>query len=252
MHHDVGLHNPVWLRWLACVRSSASFVSLSPVIARVKFTSPVVANRTALLRALDVDEARLSNLSGGAGDEAARRHGSPTCCFTVLLSRAAILRLPLRAYQRARAALRARESSPFDFELQFHLLFPASFTERAGAWRDVCEHFMCEKPQCSTQHIRYFSETGPFTRGHARKHAPTRLLEWEEGSCGVTDLASPEWRRVSEHATRETLQLPCGSGRAETDAQLCDPPTAESGGAPRSGFASCLGAVDLRRRALTP
>ena len=213
VHADIGAHNPVWLRWLYCLRRDVEFASLSPVIVnamprtRSEFLN-VMNNGSAV-----TTDGRITHSPARPGDRS-----FPHCCFLVVLSRRAILRHPRTAYEEADRALAAGKVSAFDFELQYHLLFPPERHEWRNA-RDVCATFQCERPACATRFIRFVTERGPLATGHSKKHTPVALLDWEDGSCGVQDLTQPEWRTVAPTA-RETVQLSCAP-MARDDKALC-------------------------------
>lgn len=214
VHADVGVHNPVWLRWLYCLRRNVDFASLSPVLIDAlmwRKTSPfldVMNNGSAF-----TTDGQMRHFPGRSGDR-----GFPHCCFLVVLSRRAILQHPRTVYEEADRALTAEKLNAFNFELQYHLLFQPALHEWRGA-RDACATFQCERPACSTKFIRFVNEKGPLSAGHSRKYTPEALLEWEDESCGVQDLSQPEWRTVGPTA-RERLQLFC-TPMARDDKALC-------------------------------
>ena len=213
VHADIGAHNPVWLRWLYCLRRDVEFASLSPVIVNAmprrssEFLN-VMNNGSAV-----TTDGRISHYPARPGDR-----GHPHCCFLVVLSRRAILRHPRIVYEEADRALTAGKVNAFNFELQYHLLFQPERHEWRNA-RDVCATFQCERPACATKFIRFVTERGPLASGHSKKHVPVALLDWEDGSCGVQDLTQPEWRTVVP-TVRERLELPCAS-MARDDKALC-------------------------------
>ena len=213
LHADIYVHNPVWLRWLYCLRRDVEFANLSPVIvnslprSQSEFLN-VMNNGSAV-----TTDGRMAHSPARPGDR-----GRPHCCFLVVLSRTAILRHPRTVYKEADRALTAGKVNAFQFELQYHLLFKPELHEWQNA-RDVCATFQCERPACATKFIRFVTEKGPLKAGHSKKHLPVALLDWEDESCGVQDLTQPEWRTVAPTA-RERLYLPCAQ-MARDDKALC-------------------------------
>ena len=209
VHADIGAHNPVWLRWLYCLRRDVEFASLSPIVNTMPRRSSEFLNVMNNGSAVTTD-GRISHYPARPGDR-----GHPHCCFLVVLSRRAILRHPRIVYEEADRALTAGKVNAFNFELQYHLLFQPERHEWRNA-RDVCATFQCERPACATKFIRFVTERGPLASGHSKKHVPVALLDWEDGSCGVQDLTQPEWRTVAptvrERFLRVALRID-GAGR---------------------------------------
>ena len=217
VHADVFVHNPVWLRWLYCLRPDVDMASLSPLIV---ISYP--ANQGNFL----------DTMRAASGLSTPREpRGFPICCFLAVFSRQAIRRFPLAAYQQAERLLLSNKMSAFDLELQGHFLFPPDPHEHQSA-RDVCHAFQCEQPACSTQYIRHAVHKGPLVQGHPKKTVSAELLGWEDSVCGVQDLTQPEWRTVS--GVREQLHLPCVRP-ARDDVSLCKASSIHGG-----GFASVL------------
>ena len=213
VHADIALHNPVWLRWLYCLRHDVDFASLSPVL--------VDALPHQSSQFLNVMNNGSAVTTGGQMHHSPARPGDrgfPHCCSLIVVSRRAIHRHPRTVYEEADRALATGKLNAFNFELQYHLLFQPELHEWRNA-RDVCATFQCERPACATKFIRYVAEKGPIAAGHSKKHVPVALLDWEEESCGVQDLTQPEWRTVGPTA-RERLQLPCAP-MARDDKALC-------------------------------
>ena len=199
VHEDVATHNPVWTRWLRCLRRSVDFASLSPVV--------------------------LKHGGGNALETIAGlpllRRGNPTCCLINVQSRSTIRALPLKAYKSMYAAATGSARvdgkdvslSAWDFEFQYHKLQNATpralAFERTGQWRDPCEHFRCELPQCAAKYIRYFAAEGPFSQGHVSKVLSSKQLQWENDVCGVRELHLPERRWMPLSRVREALHVEC-------------------------------------------
>ena len=180
LHSDVAVHNPVWLRWLYCLRPGVNFVSLSPVI---------------VAAAPPPEGSPFTHLMNNGSAARYGRRGNPNCCFLTVLSRSAIRKRPLATYQEAYRQLLTGNVNAFQLELQFHLLFRPEVHEWRST-RDACDAFKCEDPACSTQYIRYVKEPGPLSAGHSRKVVPSALLEWEDGSCGVQVRGRRGWAKV--------------------------------------------------------
>ena len=213
VHADIGVHNPVWLRWLYCLRRDIDFASLSPVM--VDIPPP---KGPQLLKVMNNGAAAIKNGQMHHSPARPGDRGFPHCCFLVVVSRRAIRRHPRPIYEEADRALTTGKLNAFNFELQYHLLFKPELHEWRNA-RDVCATFQCERPACATNFIRYVNELGPLATGHSKKHTPVALLDWEDESCGVQDLTQPEWRTVGPTA-RERLHLPC-KPMARDDKALC-------------------------------
>ena len=102
----------------------------------------------------------------------------------------------------------------WDFELSFHELFNESERalawERSGRWRDPCDAFQCEQPQCDGRYIRYVNHISvPLQSGHSRKKVDPPLLSWEEEvtSCNVIVTSLGRRRRAYPHCRSECEQL---------------------------------------------
>ena len=217
VHEDVATHNPVWTRWLCCLRRSVDFASLSPVV--------------------------LKHGGGSALETVAglplQRRGNPTCCLVNVQSRSTIRALPLNAYKSMYAAATGSARvdgkdvslSAWDFEFQYHKLqnaTPRSLAfERTGQWRDPCEHFRCELPQCAAKYVRYFAVDGPLSQGHVRKSLSSNQLQWENDVCGVRQLHLPERRWMPLSRVREALHVECVQVDLESE-------SVESTSSPRS------------------
>ena len=209
VHADIDVHNPVWLRWLYCLRRNVEFASLSPAIISLPSRGPQLLNVMSKGSAAITD----GQMQARLGD-----YGFPNCCFLVVVSRSAIHRHPRTVYEEAERALATGKLSAYHFELQYDMLFqPVRHAWRNA--RDVCATFQCEHPACATNFIRHVTADGPLAVGHSKKHTPVALLDWENECCGVQDLTQPEWRTVGPTA-RERLQLPCVR-MARDDKALC-------------------------------
>ena len=220
VHADINVHNPVWLRWLYCLRHDVEFASISPVM--VDAHPPRKGSKSPLLNVFNKgsEATSVSGASGRPWYSPARPgdRGFPHCCFLVVVSRRAIHRHPRTVYEEVDRALTTGTVNAFHFELQYYLLFQPERHEWRNA-RDVCATFQCERPACATKFIRYVTESGPLATGHSKKTTPVALLDWEDESCGVQDLTQPEWRTVGPTA-RERLHLPCAP-MARDDKALC-------------------------------
>lgn len=242
LHDDVDTHNPVWTRWLHCLRRDVDFVSLAPVV--LHLGQQALASQNGLATVAELPSSPSSP------------RGSPTCCLINVQSRETIRALPRRAYQQLFAATSgpipvdgrnvslspwcARSLSPHprawgrvawaslrfplgphrvtprrrrDFEFGYHKMIPPTprslKAELNGTWRDPCEHFRCEEPQCGPRYIRYSPARPPLHQGHARKQAGSEQLQWEQDVCGVQDLHLPETIRMEPVDVRERVVVTC-------------------------------------------
>ena len=186
VHEDVEVHNPVWRRWLSCLRSGIDTASLSPVL----FKQPAIRHT------------RLGALAKRLGLATRSNNGASTCCLLVAQGREEIRSLPLHALQSILESLRNGTVDAWDHEFEFHTLYQPSKqganAELAGLWRDPCEHFKCEDPSCGSKYIRYIRSDGsPFVSGRPKKVVDSKLMTWEEDACGVSNLSMPESRRLA-------------------------------------------------------
>ena len=105
VHEDVALHNPLWARWLSCLRPNASHASLSPTL-RMDFTPRNLPSRlrvSKFISALGLDANRTATL----GDVV-----PSSCCFLVVVARHVLRSFPLARYVNA---------APFAMEDPFEL-----------------------------------------------------------------------------------------------------------------------------------
>ena len=77
VHADIDVHNPVWLRWLYCLRRNVEFASLSPAIIYMPSRGPQLLNFMSKGSAVITD----SQMQARLGD-----YGFPNCCFLVVVS----------------------------------------------------------------------------------------------------------------------------------------------------------------------
>ena len=166
VHEDVGTHNPVWARWLACMKPSAQLVSLSPIH----------RTRVASLR---VQTPRLRALAGALGiDMTAARSVPASCCGLIVVGRQRARMHGRHEYQHALRLLDAGNASAFDFEDLLHL----AFGNTDARWLSN-RSFVCEMP------IQYEPVgAGALSHGTPMRQTITpHRRKWLRRSCGVAD-----------------------------------------------------------------
>ena len=105
IHDDIEIHNPVWRRWLACLRPKIDTVSLSPLLFP---SNPKVKGRAQ----------RAAEASGvSARQTVGVGYGPPTCCLIVVQSRGEIQTLPRAAYLDQLEGLRNGTIDAWDHEV---------------------------------------------------------------------------------------------------------------------------------------
>ena len=233
VHGDVALHNPVWARWLRCLRNNVSFASLSPTV-----FDGLPHERSASAGAL----------SGALGIDAKMTLTPPaTCCFLVVASREHLQSRARSRYVAAEALFDRRQhesaavrrvvckhrssSNPTAFLHEGDIITSchacASPTDdlenlahglRTNAdWLNPCVNFRCEESACA-RYVRYMRTPRPFAHGISLATAHGPVLRWQENACGVRDRCDPEIREL--RSVRELLHAPCGPSAMVTHLQV--------------------------------
>ena len=194
IHSDIVLHNPVWPRWLRCLRENVSVASLSPLNL---WMVPGLNFSSALSDALGTP--------GGADRTPA------SCCFLQVQSRAAVREKPLAAYIAAlQHVLNATGLTPaYDLERIGHTMH-----RLPRNWLDPCVSYRCEEQTCSRV-VSHLQEEQPYVHGVPMMRASGRLHAWQNRACGVRSLDRPETRRVA--SVREQVATLCRRAMSSRD-----------------------------------
>ena len=186
VHWDAWLHNPVWPRWLQCLKLDAQQASLSPLL----ISPPPHAETTPLAQALSIKH---------------HRHLPAACCFHMVYSRRALRRLPKAAYEEALSILLAHNGTPFHLENVAHFLAPPT----GKSWLDPQVNFNTNNSYCdkSVQYLPSFYPYPLVSGIPIVPYAPRRFLEWQEQVCGVANISAPDSREL--RSVQETVTTPC-------------------------------------------
>lgn len=186
VHDDAWLHNPVWPQWLSCLRSNASYATLSPIYQR----SAPPGGPGLLAHALNL------NLT------ARTRYPPWSCCFSIVAGREAIRTTSRDAYKAADGLIQqGKGATAFNLENSVHLLHPAR-----SDWLTRCTNYRCEEPLCH-QTVGFVPVAGPLTHGLPIRGESSALRSWQERACGVQDIDLPEhWQLAS---VRESIAIEC-------------------------------------------
>eukprot|EP00996_Jenningsia_fusiforme_P007114 NODE_934_length_1811_cov_83.190692_g821_i0.p1 GENE.NODE_934_length_1811_cov_83.190692_g821_i0~~NODE_934_length_1811_cov_83.190692_g821_i0.p1 ORF type:complete len:400 (-),score=52.69 NODE_934_length_1811_cov_83.190692_g821_i0:610-1761(-) len=184
IHGDVSIHNPMWFRWVDCLRPDVQFASLSPLIVPKE-------DMKEKEKYLDFDTPLLMKIFGQP-EATVQQRGTPACCFMMAISRQNLQRHDITAYKEAlRTTLHYSGKHAWNgwlFEYYFHMLMwrdPADIrVELKGEWADVCRSFQCERPMCRNM-IQYFPwEDWKVQHGHPVEGPTPVQHAWEDKVCG--------------------------------------------------------------------
>jgi hypothetical protein len=206
VHWDAWMHNPIWPRWLDCLRSNATRASLSPLM----FHPPKTAQSSRIAEAL------LGPRSEAL--ESLRGQVPATCCFHMVFSRETLRSIPKSKYEEGLRILDARNSTAFDLENVAHLLASPPRMD----WLKPRESFRTQEPHCSRT-VQYTSQQGRFVVSGIDvdpKGTATAQLQWQERACGVeaSPLVLPETRELL--SVRQTVNAPCAHAMKSLDGIL--------------------------------
>ena len=190
------LHNPVWPRWLRCLRDNATFAALGP--ARYP------------LQGLNFSALWLSDELGTPGygvDDSV----PAACCFLFVQSKELVLTKPLDNYKRANRIIQeAPDGKPgWDFERLAHTMH-----RLRPDWLEPCVNFRCEDPVCARA-VGYVKELTPVTHGVPMLLTRGLVHDWQHRACGVSALARSEVQTLA--SVRETVDVPCPASMASLE-----------------------------------
>ena len=161
VHDDIFIHNPVWMRWLACLKPSAEYASLSPVNRGKRI---VLRKSPGFKRLLDIFNVTRQSIVPAS------------CCGLFVAQRSRIMFHSLSVYKQALQELSNGPVTAFDFEDVLHLLF----RNTDSSWLSD-KHFNCGI-------VKYAPINRGVTLSHGypiRKHMHPDILSWTKKACGV-------------------------------------------------------------------
>ena len=172
LHDDMHIHNPVWRRWLGCLRSNASFASFSPI--RRKRAVAITSHSTvrSILALLGVDPESRTRIQA-------------SCCMLFMQSQESIRSVARRSYATLLEQLHVGKMSPFRIEDSMHMLSSANVT-----WLDPCVNFECQRPECR-RIVRYIPIGGEALTHGVPFQSHSQLNNWKSGACGVVSHGNP-------------------------------------------------------------
>ena len=190
VHEDVAIHNPVWPRWLSCLRENATFASLSPIIRGFDPLHKPHPGSLKLAQVLGVNVSDSSMIPS-------------SCCFMLIQTRSSLQDIPSTAYASALKMVERREVDAFRLEDIAHLLSSPS-----KKWLQPCTNFRCEESTCKRmiQFIRVGKEA--LTHGMPLDKHNNAISSWRSRACGVDRLITTAEDRVILNVT-ETMLSPC-------------------------------------------
>ena len=203
IHQDMALHNPVWPRWLRCLRPNATFASLSPSI--FDLNKQINYSTFLLSKALGMPGYGIDSSVPAA------------CCVLLVQSRELAHTKALANYKWALDLLLRNENASttlfgkpaWEFEAMAHTMHPLR-----PDWLRPCVNFRCEDPVCNRA-VKYFKELPPTTHGVPMLKTNGNLHLWQNKACGVNAVARSEAQALA--SVRETVQLPCNDAMRSLD-----------------------------------